>query len=193
MNVLTAHKGTNADLFAIIGNLYFPKPGAVVADVTFGKGVFWSKMDTKQWDFRPTDLATGVDCRTLPYADGECDLLVFDPPYMHGGKTVKASINRCYNNDNGSHASIIRLYLGGLLEAYRVVKRQGIVLVKTQDEIESGKQRWSHIEVMQGLQLIGFHVVDMFVLKQNGIPTMRESYQKSARKNHSYLLVGRKP
>jgi len=189
--ILTAAVGSNAELLETVSGFYI-EAGSIVADVTFGKGVFWNNVDTSRWDFRPTDINTGVDCRSLPYKDEEIDVLVFDPPYMHGGKTIKASINQCYHNQNGSHASIIRLYLGGLLEAWRVLKRGGIVLVKTQDEIESGKQRWSHVEILQSLELIGFKVVDLFVLVQHGQPTMREAYQKTARKNHSYLLVGRK-
>jgi hypothetical protein len=31
----------------------------------------------------------------------------------------------------------------------------------------------------------------MFVLVNNGVPAMRENYQKTARKNHSYLIIGK--
>src|SRR5690606_5361610 len=50
--VLTALQGTNADLIERVAQIYL-KPGMAVADVTYGKGVFWQKVDTGQFDFLP--------------------------------------------------------------------------------------------------------------------------------------------
>lgn len=189
--ILSATVGNNADLIKNVWELYKPEIGSVIADVTFGRGVFWKNIDLTGYDFRPSDLMTGIDFRDLPYQDGEIDLLVLDPPYMHGGATIKESINRCYKNQNTSHESVFRLYAGGILEASRVLKKGGMIWVKTQDEIESGKQRFTSREVMTFMEMSGFQIVDLFLLVQNTIPAMREKYQKSARKNHSYLIVGK--
>lgn len=188
--ILTAHVGTNADLLPHILGLHVPE-GSTVADVTFGKGVFWRQVDTSKFKLLKSDLQDGIDCRSLPYGEASIDALVLDLPYMHGGSTIKDSINCCYHNNNTSHESVIRLYAGGLLEAARVLKKKGIIIVKCQDEIESGKQRLSHVELLQLLELVGFEVIDLFVLVQSTIPAMREKYQKTARKNHSYAIVGR--
>lgn len=107
-----------------------------------------------------------------------------------GGATVKESINKCYRNQNTSHESVIRLYAGGILEAARVLRKKGRIFIKCQDEIESGKQCMSHVEIIQLLELFGFRLLDLFTLVQATRPAMRESYQKTARKNHSYMLVG---
>jgi len=56
---------------------------STVADVTYGKGVFWKDIPKDRYKLLPTDLKDGVDCRNLPYKDGEIDCVVFDPPYMH--------------------------------------------------------------------------------------------------------------
>ena len=188
MPVLTAVIGTNADLLPKIFELY-AKPGYKIADVTYGKGVFWRQIDQSQYEVFATDLQTGMDFRSLPYETGSIDVLMLDPPYMHGGGTVKASINDCYKNQNTSHESVIRLYAGGILEAARVLVKKGRIIVKCQDEIESGLQRLSHIEVVNLLELFGFRILDIFVLVQTSVPAMREEYQKSARKNHSYAIV----
>jgi len=188
MPILTSKKGTNADLLPEILALYV-KTGEIIADVTYGKGVFWKNVDTEKYDFRPTDLIDGVDFKHLPYEAHSIDLLVLDPPYMHGGATIKKSINKCYRNLNTSHESVIRLYAGGILEAARVLKKKGRIFIKCQDEIESGKQRMSHVEIIHLLELFGFRLLDLFVLVQKTIPAMRENYQKTARKNHSYMLV----
>ena len=187
--IMTSRVGTNVDLIPDCLHIYV-EDGITVADVTYGKGVFWRDVDVTKYDFRPTDLKDGVDFRHLPYGDNEIDLLVLDPPYMHGGATVKESINKCYRNQNTSHESVIRLYAGGLLEATRVLKKKGRIFVKCQDEIESGRQRWSHTEIMQCMEMFGFAILDMFVLQQSTVPAMRVKYQKTARKNHSYMIVG---
>ena len=186
--VLTATIGTNAGLLPRIFELYVPQ-GSRVADVTYRRGVFWQNIDRSKYEVFATDLMTGVDFCDLPYDERSLDALILDPPYMHGGKGIKESINRCYRNQNTSHESVIRLYAGGVLEASRVLRKKGIVIVKCQDEIESGKQRLSHVEIIQLLELLGFEIVDQFVLVQETVPAMRHDYQKSARKNHSYAIV----
>lgn len=186
--ILTAMAGTNADLIKTVSDMYL-KEKMVVADVTYGKGVFWKNVDTSKFTLLATDLQTGTDFGNLPYEDASIDVLVLDPPYMHGGETVKASINNCYKNKNTSHESVIRLYTKGILEAARVLRKKGLLLLKTQDEIESGKQRLSSHELCSISEMLGFSVKDLFVLVQSSTPAMRESYQKTARKNHSYLFV----
>jgi hypothetical protein len=191
--ITTAQIGTNADLVPDILSLYIPE-GSVVADVTFGKGVFWRNVDTSKYVLKPSDLIDGIDFRSLPYEDGSIDALVLDPPYMHDGKTVHQALNENYRNNNEpttSHASVIRLYCGGILEAARVLKKKGVIIIKCQDETEGGKQRFSHVELIELLGTLGFEVIDQFVLVQEHRPIMRHSYQKSARKNHSYALVAR--
>jgi hypothetical protein len=42
---VTGIVGTNADLFPLILKMYIPS-GAIIADVTYGKGVFWKNVDT---------------------------------------------------------------------------------------------------------------------------------------------------
>ena len=188
--ILTAEKGSNNALMKKCLFLYINK-GEIIADVTYGKGAFWSGIDLSGYDFRPTDIETGTDFGNLDYADSIIDNLVLDPPYMHGGKTIKKSLNDCYKNRNTSHESVIRLYARGILEAARVLKKGGFIFVKCQDETESGRQRLSHIEIIKMMEVFGFSIIDLFILQQQSTPLMREKYQKTARKNHSYLVVGK--
>jgi tRNA G10 N-methylase Trm11 len=193
--IITATKGTNADLFPSVLSIYVPE-GSVVADVTYGRGVFWQKVDRSKYDLRATDLQDGTDARKLPYADESLDALVFDPPYMHWSGSIKESINGCYkNNERGESAKswqdVLKLYTDAAIEARRVLKPSGVFICKVQDTVACGKQRWFHVHVMQ---LEGFHCEDIFVLMQNGIPTHDPKWKKQyhARKNHSYFIVLRK-
>src|SRR5271165_4552395 len=80
--VFSAQQGTNDELFPHVLSLYVA-PGSKVADVTFGKGVFWRRVPRHQYDLLASDLSKGTDCRSLPYVDETIDCVVFDPPYMH--------------------------------------------------------------------------------------------------------------
>lgn len=192
--ILTACVGTNAELLPKVFELYV-KPGAIIADVTYGKGVFWKNIDKTKYEVFESDISfdPSIDFRDTRFSDASLDVLILDPPYVHHDG-IKDSIAGCYKNDKSgikSHEDVIRLYAGGILETARVLKKQGLILVKCQDEIESSKQRLSHIEIVNLLELFGFQIKDIFVLVQQSIPAMREQYQLSARKNHSYLIVAK--
>ena len=188
--ILSAHVGTNADLLPHILRLYVPE-GSTIADVTYGKGAFWKNIDTTKYKLLRTDLLDGIDFRSLPYKPTSLDALILDPPYMHGGFRLKPSLYSSYRNANTSHHSVIRLYAGGILEAARLLRKKGICIVKCQDETESGRQCFSHLELIHLLEVFGFSVVDLFVMVQSNIPITGKVHQKSARKNHSYALVAR--
>lgn len=202
--VLTAKVGTNADLFPDVLRIY-AKPGDRIADVTYGRGVFWREVDTSQYECHFTDLAEdieppaigGVDMRDLPYDDESMNMVVIDPPYTHNLSTLKASIADCYNlNEEASEstsAGVLRLHDAGMVEALRVLRPDGTMVVKCQDQIESGKQRWEHIYILLFVTTrLDLSAEDLFVLVQGGAPAVRWPHQLHARKNHSYFWVFRK-
>ncbi|MDZ4262247.1 MAG: site-specific DNA-methyltransferase, partial [Pseudomonadota bacterium] len=71
---MSAFLSGNADVFPQILDLHVPD-GAKIADVTYGTGVFWKKVDLTRYELTPSDIGTGVDCRTLPYEDGTFDAI----------------------------------------------------------------------------------------------------------------------
>lgn len=189
--ILTCLAGSNADLFPVALRMYV-KPGARIADVTYGKGVFWRNVPASEYDLHASDIMTGTDCRRLPHEDNTFDAVVLDPPYMNGGSGVKASINKCYNNaGNMCHENVVALYLAGILEARRVLVRNGVLFIKCQPAVADHKQKLTHVQIMTVLPMIGFLVEDEFILHQTVVPLMRHRKQQHARKNHSYLLVAR--
>ena len=198
--VLSAYVGGNEALLPRILDLYVV-PGSTVADVTYGKGVFWRNVPEGLYNLLATDLQTGTDCRELPYEDGEIDCVVFDPPYMHTpGGTAHSShqpFERYYrNNDTGNrtkakyHEAVVALYEDGGKEAYRVLRPRGVMIVKCQDEVCSNRQRFTHVEIIQAYQELGFVAEDLFVVVRTNRPGVsRAVRQVHARKNHSYFLV----
>ena len=203
--VLSAHMATNDKVFPEILKLHVPL-GSTVADVTYGLGVFWKEVPKQNYKLLATDLKTGVDCRKLPYKDRSIDCLVLDPPYMEGlfrkntghlaGNGTYKAFRHAYSNgqttDDGPkyHDAVLDLYFRAGKEASRVVKRNGIMIVKCMDEVSANKQRLTHVELINEYAKIGFFCKDLFVVvRQNKPAVSRMKKQVHARKNHSYFLV----
>ena len=198
--VFSAYVGGNEDVFPKVLSLYV-SPKSVIADVTFGKGVFWRNVPKNLYEVRPTDIQGGIDCRDLPYKSGEIDCVVLDPPYMHspGGTahTVHSAFENHYrNNSTGNrtkkkyHEAVLELYEEAGAEAFRVLRDKGVLIVKCQDEVCSNRQRFTHIEITKAYESLGFVAEDLFVVvRQNRPGVSRAIKQVHARKNHSYFLV----
>lgn len=203
--VMSAHIAGNADVFPQVLDLHVPQ-GSVIADVTYGTGVFWKKVDLSKYTLKATDIATGVDCRALPYAEGSLDALVLDPPYMEGllrnkkehkagGGTHSAFREYYSNGDEVSsgpkwHGAVTDLYFRASAEAHRVLRDNGVFIVKCQDEVSANRQYLTHVELINHFEGLGFYTKDLFVvIRQNKAVIARLKKQVHARKNHSYFLV----
>jgi len=201
--VFSAQQGTNDGIFPNILKLYVPT-GSKVADITYGGGVFWRSVPKDHYYLLATDIKTGVDCTALPYESSSLDCVVFDPPYMHtpGGTAHVNHQNyeNYYGNNvaaNGSgkkyHEAVLDLYFRTAHEAKRVLKEEGIFIVKCMDEVCANQQRLTHVELINEFSNHGFIVEDLFVLLRNNRPGVsRILRQVHARKNHSYFLIFRK-
>lgn len=220
--VLSATVGGNAELFAQVLRLHVAR-GATVADVTWGQGTFWKAIPDGEYTLLASDLAprpasgpsprTTVgqhDCRALPYSDSSLDCVVLDPPYMEGllrrtrdhlaGSGSHAAFRTAYSSGQPTnpvgprwHAAVVDLYARACREAYRVLKAEGILILKCQDEVSANRQRLTHVEIITGCESLGFYTKDLFVLvRVNKAGVSRLKKQEHARKNHSYLLVFQK-
>ena len=201
--VFSAHRATNDAVFPLVMSLYVA-PGSLVADVTYGRGIFWKRIPPGTYRLLATDLSSGVDGRRLPYADGSIDCVVFDPPYMHtpgGSAHVNHQNYEGYYRNNAPtiaggakyHEAVLDLYFSSAREALRVLRPEGIYVVKCADEVCANRQRLTHVEIINELSAIGFVAEDLFVvLRVNKPGVSRLMRQAHARKNHSYFLVFRK-
>ncbi len=203
--ICSAHLGSNDQLFPHILDLHVPH-GSTVADVTYGKGVFWKRVKDGAYKVLATDIETGVDCRDLPYKDDSLDSVVLDPPYMEGfyrrqrgslaGSGSHGAFRKAYSNGATTpagpryHAAVLDMYLKAGEEAFRVLKPYGVFIVKCQDEVSANMQNFTHVELINEFTAHGFHAKDLFVLVRTNRPAVsRILRQEHARKNHSYFLV----
>src|SRR5947209_20274800 len=75
-------------------------------------------------------------------------------------------------------------------EAHRVLRDNGILIVKCQDEVSANRQNLTHVEIINEYEKLGFYTKDLFiVVRQNKPVVSRLKKQVHARKNHSYFLV----
>ncbi len=195
--VFTCVQGTNADLIAMVARLYLSK-GDRVADITYGGGRFWRKLNLADYVFCKSDKITCPgsphDFRRLPYKARFFDVVVFDPPYAHAGNSMMVEPRYQLASTAGglSHRDIMANYQRGMTEATRILKPAGTLWVKCADEVESSHQRRGHLEVFQIAQGLGLIDQDLFVLMQE-MPVTDGRRQRHARKNCSFLWIFRKP
>ncbi|MZQ82720.1 site-specific DNA-methyltransferase [Paenibacillus sp. 5J-6] len=206
--VFSAYVSENAQVFKDILWLHVPE-GSIVADVTYGKGAFWRAIPDGLYDLRATDLKTGVDCTNLPYDDSSIDCIVLDPPYMEGlfrqkedhmaGAGSFSAFRDSYSDGKATtyiegqpkyHDAVLDLYYRAGREALRVLRGNGVFIVKCQDEVSANKQRLTHVELINEYEKYGFYAKDLFVVVRTNKPAVsRIVKQVHARKNHSYFLV----
>jgi DNA modification methylase len=203
--IYSAHTCNNSPVFKDILKLHVPD-NSTIADVTYGKGAFWRSVDDTKYDLLATDLKTGTDCRSLPYDDNSIDCVVLDPPYIEGffrrnksqmaGSGSHSTFQEYYSTENKTdggpkyHAAVLDLYFNAGVEAKRVLKKNGVLIVKCQDEVSANKQCLTHVEIINEFEKYGFYTKDLFVVVRNNKPGVsRIKKQVHARKNHSYFLV----
>ena len=124
--------------------------------------------------------------------------MMFDPPFLATkGRSLRKGTGNIINRRFTvfpDEDSLFHFYRDALVEAYRVLKPDGILIFKCQDKVSSGKQYWSHVFVMNEAVKVGFYPLDLFILlaKARLVADWQAKNQKTARKFNSYFWVFRK-
>jgi len=192
---------TNGEMIADAAALgYVAEP---VLDVTYGRGRFWTHHRPQRLTGCDVDRAKspyghGVDFTELPFGDGSYSTVVLDPPYKLVGSTSLGEFDERYGlvSPPWQRAAGTRarcdLVLRGIEECARVLSTGGHLLLKCQDQVNSGKVRWQTIEFSTHAASVGLELVDqMHLLSHRPQPAGRG--QVHARRNYSTLLVLRRP
>lgn len=193
----------NAEMIADCHRLGYLRDEWLTLDPTYGRGKWWSL-------YRPPGLVThdlrldGVDFRNLPHGDEIFEAVAFDPPYVSvGGRrtTRMPEFHDAYGMSAApsSPQGVQELIDDGVVEMHRVLAPAGLLLVKCQDYISSGRL-WlgTHHTLTHALE-VGFDVVDRLEhiggvrpqparWRKDGTPVA----QVHARRNLSTLFVLRK-
>lgn len=214
--VLSSYVATNSEVFPKVLQLHV-EDGAKIADVTYGKGVFWENVPADKYNLYRTDIdpekspdspdGKGVDCRDLPYKDDSFGVVVLDPPYAEGyfrrnedhlagnGSHSKFRSNystgAAYTESPKYHQAVLALYFEAGREAKRVLRDDGVFIVKVGDEVSSNTQELTHIQITNFYEReLRFYTKDLFVVERYNKPaTPGVNNQVHARKNHSFFMI----
>ena len=213
--ILSAYVARNSEVFPKVLDLHVEEQ-ATIADVTYGKGVFWKDVNLTNYEVYASDLdpekspsGYPVDCRNLPYENNSLDVVVLDPPYaegffrknkemLAGGDGSHQQFRENYSNGevldtNGSkyHQAVLDVYYKAGMEAFRVLNEDGTFIVKTQDEVSANTQELTHIQITNFYEgELDFYTKDLFVTVRSNTPAVSGMHnQVHARKNHSFFMV----
>jgi tRNA G10 N-methylase Trm11 len=167
-----------------------------VLDPTYGTGRWWKKWRPEKFTYRTH--AAGFDFRNTIFYDNEFDAVAYDPPYVCIGGRKTSGIKSMYDGygltDAPTTPQALQLLINaGLSEMMRVVKPRGIILVKCQDYVSSGKLYPGTFNTQYWAGIIGLELVDRFEHIGNPRPQPPGRRQVHARRNLSTLFVFRKP
>lgn len=188
---------TNGHLIKDVARLHINR-GDLVADVTPGRGIWWQR-------FTPYYLHCFEDFTDIDAPDGCFNVVAFDPPYVvMGGKPGtfdhEYEVYRRFDTDphagfnGGSARQLQDLIDAGINECARVLAPGGRLLLKTMDYNSSAGYWPSCFHCQATAFSAGLRMIDRFeMIATHPRPQPRNRTQRSARRNHSTLLVFRKP
>ena len=173
-------------------------PNGFDCDVTYGNGAFYKNLPQQRLkiDIDPQqDGVTRACSKALPLRAGTIQSIVFDPPFLTYIRSGREGNGKMVMSGRFSgywrYDELETHYQGSLVEAYRVLVAEGVLVFKCQDIIHNHKMHCTHATVIEMAERVGFRLLDLFVLAANHrLPAPnRNGTQKHARIFHSYFLV----
>jgi len=163
-------------------------------DPMYFKGNFYKNgvnEPTYKYDINPQMLKVEkADARELPIESGSICSMILDPPFLFGihGQTknyYSSTTHGIFKNLE----ELKELYIGILKEAYRILKRNGVLIFKCQDYTDN-KTTMTHCLVWKWATETGFYPKDLAILHlPKGKVSNSNLKQRHLRKTHSYFWI----
>ena len=169
------------------------------ADLTYANGGFWKNLPhpVLKFDIDPQTTDTvQANSLSIPLGQDSITSVIFDPPfltYIKQGREHDSVMGKRFGG-YWRYDELEAHYSGTITEAYRILKKKGIFVVKCQDIIHNHRMHCTHINIVKWAQEM-FRLKDLFVLAaKNRMPIppaegYKKKVQKHARIHHSYFLV----
>jgi hypothetical protein len=171
-------------------------PEGIELDPTYSIGNFYKNISEPMLKFDINPQLPDVkqaDCSELPLEDNSVKSIMFDPPFIVGIGTKEAKksiICERFGTYSNIQNDLWGMYYKSLKEFYRILKQDGVLIVKCQDIISCGQQFLSHVEIINRAIQIGYYPKDLFILLSNRrMNRWVGKKQQHARKFHSYFIV----
>lgn len=189
-NIVRSVYDNQDDLLKGLMSLYCPS--GFDLDVTYSKGNFYKNIPKPKFKmdlFPQTDNTISADSTWLPLKGGSVDSIMYDPPFVAGSQAKgKPGIIKTRFSYLKTTYDLWKMYLKSLCNFYRVLKPGGVLVFKCQDCIDSSKQYFSHVFIMNEAYKIGFYPKDLFILTAK-VRMINQKSQQHARKYHCYFWV----
>ena len=162
-------------------------------DMTYGKGRFWTLWEPDELtaiDIIEERCPNGhaVDFRDTGFDPGQFTRIVLDGPYRLNGTPDTDSDGDYGVHEPATWQERYQLIKDGITEAGRLLKRGGILTVKCQDQVCSGKKRWQTADFAAHGATVGFRWKD-----ELHMPSFRDQpegrKQVHSRMNFSTALI----
>jgi DNA modification methylase len=194
-------EGTDSSLLERMLDFYPHKPPTAILDATVNAGRFWvgRQRNVTGLDIDPKHKPDVVGDNTdMPFDAESFDVVVYDPPHIPNqgkdkkkdfnkrfGLVLKSSLEQGYNFNH--------LYPPFCKEAYRVLKKNGVLFCKIADYVHGHRFQWAHVEFINAAVATGFTACDCIVkIRKGPITDPRWKNAHHARRHHCYWLVFRK-
>ncbi len=194
-------EGEDRALLELMLDFYPRRRPRLILDATVNAGRFWLEssrpvvgLDLKR-EYAPDVVGDNMG---MPFRDACFDVVVYDPPHIpNQGKDKSKDFNTRFglvlrsparNGYNLSH-----LYRPFAVEAWRVLRPEGVLFCKIADYVHNHSLQWAHVELIQAAAQVGFRPCDCIVKVRKGPivdPKWRVAHH--SRRQHCYWLVFRK-
>ena len=186
---------SNAHLIEDVARLGYLRAEDYTLDPTHGQGVWWRRWRPERLvrtDIIPANAPDGpADFTTLPWPGDVFDAVAFDPPYRLNGRPDPGFDIKYGTQARAGWQERHELIRQGITECFRVLRPEGILLVKCQDQVCGGRVRWQTHEFTEHAEEQDSRLVDS-LLMIGGRPQPPGRRQVHANHNYSTLLVFRK-
>ena len=171
-------EGTDAELLERMLDFYPKKPPKKILDATINAGRFWTGRLAKchrALDIDPRHKPDVVGDNTdMPFEDASFDVIVYDPPHSipNQGKDKNKDFNKRFglvlksSPEQGYNFS--HLYPPFCKEAYRVLRKDGVLFCKIADYVHGHRLPWAPIELLNAAVAVGFTACDCIVKIRKG-------------------------
>ena len=161
-------------------------------DLTASKCVFWNTLPRPKHLFDINPQIEGVKhlSETDLLDNDSFNSIIFDLPFIVSTGSMNKIKTRFsyFESEDGLYKANDNM----LKLSSRLLKDKGLLVVKTMDISNNGKQLWVSDYVLSQAQIMGFELIDKFILLSNLRIFSKTHHQHIARKYHSYFFVFKK-